>query len=107
MPGPSSSMVITTRSGPRARCTVALVPYLIALSTRLLIARRRAIGRQLIATPRAPEAWFVLGVFLSERNHRIDHLAHGMEIGQHPLSFRQNIRRFEAQLQSRQWSPEI
>ena len=48
-------MVITTRSGSCARCTAALVPYLIALSTRLLIARRRAIGRQLIATPRALE----------------------------------------------------
>ena len=56
IPGPSSSMVIITRSGSRARCTAALVPYLIALSTRLLIARRRAaIGRQLIATPRALE----------------------------------------------------
>jgi len=34
----------------------ALEPYLIALSIRLLIVRRRAaIGRQLIATPRALE----------------------------------------------------
>ena len=36
--------------------TAALEPYLIALSIRLLIVRRRAaIGRQLIATPRALE----------------------------------------------------
>jgi hypothetical protein len=49
-------MVITTRSGFCARCTAALEPYLIALSIRLLIVRRRAaIGRQLIATPRALE----------------------------------------------------
>ena len=55
-PGPSSMVISPSRSGSCASCTVALEPYLIALSTRLLIARRRAaIGRQLIATPRALE----------------------------------------------------
>ena len=53
--GPSS-MVMTTRSGACASCTVALEPYLIAWSTRLPISRHwAAIGRQLIATPRALE----------------------------------------------------
>jgi len=48
-------MVITVRPASGASVASALPPYLMALSTRLEIARRMAVGRQNIVTSRGPE----------------------------------------------------